>query len=67
MLNTLIVVDDETLSPNSQLATIGFEQYLSDYPKKDERKTRVINLCNTEAYLSRGYYCSLLAEARQRL
>ncbi len=65
MLNTLIVVDDETLSPNSQLATISFEQYLSDYPKKDERKTRVINLCDTEAYLSRGYYCSLLAEARQ--
>jgi len=65
MLNTLIVVDDETLSPNSQLATISFEQYLSDYPKKDERKTRVINLCDTAAYLSRGYYCSLLAEARQ--
>ena len=65
MLNTLIVVDDETLSPNSQLATISFEHYLSDYPKKDERKTRVINLCDTQAYLSRGYYCSLLAEARQ--
>ncbi len=64
-MNTLIVVDDEALSPNSQLATISFDQYLSDYPKKDERKTRVINLCDTEAYLSRGYYCSLLAEARQ--
>jgi len=65
MLKTLIVVDDETLLSNTQLAAISFEQYLSDYPKQDERKTRVINLCDTAIYLSRGYYCSLLAEARQ--
>jgi len=65
MLNTLIVVDDDTLLANTGLAAISFEQYLSDYPKKDERKTRVINLCDTAIYLSRGYYCSLLAEARQ--
>jgi len=65
MLNTLIVVEDETLLSHPQLAAISFEQYLSDYPKKGERKTRVINLCNTAIYLSRGYYCSLLAEARQ--
>jgi glutathione synthase/RimK-type ligase-like ATP-grasp enzyme len=65
MLNTLIVVDDDKLLSNTELAAISFEQYLSDYPKKDERKTRVINLCDTEIYLSRGYYCSLLAEARQ--
>lgn len=65
MLKTLIVVDDETLLSNTQLAAISFDQYLSDYPKKDERKTRVINLCDTAIYLSRGYYCSLLAEARQ--
>jgi glutathione synthase/RimK-type ligase-like ATP-grasp enzyme len=65
MLNTLIVADDETLLANAELAAISFEKYLSDYPKKDERKTRVINLCDTAIYLSRGYYCSLLAEARQ--
>ncbi|HEY5774548.1 MAG TPA: RimK-like ATPgrasp N-terminal domain-containing protein, partial [Xanthomonadales bacterium] len=65
MLNTLIVVDDEILLANTGLGAISFEQYLSDYPKKDERKTRVINLCDTAIYLSRGYYCSLLAEARQ--
>ena len=65
MLNTLIVVDDETLLSSAELAAISFEQYLADYPKKDERKTRVINLCDTAIYLSRGYYCSLLAEARQ--
>ena len=65
MLNTLIVMDDETLLSNAELAAISFERYLADYPKKDERKTRVINLCDTAIYLSRGYYCSLLAEARQ--
>jgi glutathione synthase/RimK-type ligase-like ATP-grasp enzyme len=65
MLNTLIVVDDEELLSSTQMPAISFEQYLSDYPKKDERKTRVINLCDTAIYLSRGYYCSLLAEARQ--
>jgi glutathione synthase/RimK-type ligase-like ATP-grasp enzyme len=65
MLNTLIVVDDETLLSGAELAAISFERYLADYPKKDERKTRVINLCDTAIYLSRGYYCSLLAEARQ--
>ncbi len=65
MLNTLIVVDDPSLLSNPDLAAISFDQYLSDFPKKDERKTRVINLCDTAIYLSRGYYCSLLAEARQ--
>ena len=65
MLNTLIVADDAALLANAELSAISFEQYLSDYPKKDERKTRVINLCDTAIYLSRGYYCSLLAEARQ--
>nr|WP_136252342.1 RimK family protein [Ningiella ruwaisensis] len=75
MIHTLVVVDD--LSSLSQFTTEGsilpelgvpvieFSQYLSDYPKKGEPKTRVINLCATDIYLSRGYYCSLLAEARQ--
>jgi glutathione synthase/RimK-type ligase-like ATP-grasp enzyme len=65
MFNTLIVADEGTLLANTGLPAISFEHYLSDYPKKDERKTRVINLCDTSIYLSRGYYCSLLAEARQ--
>lgn len=47
------------------LNVITFEQYLSDYPKLGEPRTRIINLCDTEHYLSRGYYCSLLAESRQ--
>ncbi|GAB1262559.1 RimK family protein [Aurantivibrio plasticivorans] len=45
-------------------SVISFDTYLNEYPKKGEKKTRVINLCNTDRYLSKGYYCSLLAEAR---
>ncbi|WP_101757117.1 RimK family protein [Oceanicoccus sp. KOV_DT_Chl] len=65
MYKTLFVVDDETISlEQASLNAISFETYLRDYPKLNEPKIRVINLCNTERYLSQGYYCSLLAEAR---
>lgn len=45
-------------------AVISFETYLTEHPIKGQKKTRIINLCNTDQYLSTGYYCSLLAEAR---
>lgn len=60
-----IVVTDQAESPSLNVTVITFDQYLSDYPKLGEPKTRIINLCDTEHYLSRGYYCSLLAESRQ--
>lgn len=63
MLTTLFVVDDDQLAVSPQ-GFIGFNHYLQDYPKLGEPKTRIINLCDTERYLSQGYYCSLLAEAR---
>ena len=67
MYNTLIVLDDEN---NHDLlmgmsGVMSFKRYLHDYPKLNERKTRIINLCSTTRYLSKGYYCSLLAEARK--
>lgn len=66
MLKTLIVVDKDLLSLSESVSgVISFDEYLHDYPKKNERRTRIINLCDTERYLSQGYYCSLLAEARQ--
>lgn len=66
MNKTIVVVDNESLLlSNESFETITFEHYLSDYPKKNEPKINIINLCDTEHYLSRGYYCSLLAEARQ--
>ncbi len=71
MHKILFVVDDEaTVLANASLEAISFETYLRDYPKLNELKPnhpslRIINLCNTERYLSQGYYCSLLAEARR--
>jgi glutathione synthase/RimK-type ligase-like ATP-grasp enzyme len=69
MIHTIVVVDSADsfaeAIPELGVPVIDFNQYLSDYPKKGEPKTRVINLCVTDLYLSRGYYCSLLAEARQ--
>ena len=47
-------------SPNC----INFDSYLKNYPKLNQSKVKVINLCDTDKYLSEGYYCSLLAEAR---
>jgi glutathione synthase/RimK-type ligase-like ATP-grasp enzyme len=68
MHKTLIVVDSEELVlDDSYPEVLSFEKYLQDYPKLNEGKTRIINLCDTEHYLSKGYYCSLLAEARQHL
>ncbi len=64
MHNTLIVTDDITLFSDTDLAVMSFDDYLADFPKLNEPKTRVINLCDTNKYLSQGYYCSLLAQAR---
>ncbi|MBC3767793.1 RimK family protein [Neptunicella marina] len=66
MIKTIIVADNtESVNVPDDLTVISFQTYLADYPKLNEPKTRIINLCDTEHYLSRGYYCSLLAEARQ--
>lgn len=66
MFKTIVVVDEQHSGlEEANLTVITFDQYLADYPKLNEPKTRIINLCDTEQYLSRGYYCSLLAEARQ--
>ena len=71
MLTTLIVCDEAEKLLETEYSfvehskIINFDQYLQDYPKRNERRTRVINLCDTASYLSKGYYCSLLAEARQ--
>ncbi|MCB1667339.1 MAG: RimK family protein [Porticoccaceae bacterium] len=65
MFKTLVVVDDNLPTLLESLpGAISFEEYLRDYPKLNEPKTRIINLCDTTRYLSKGYYCSLLAEAR---
>lgn len=65
MHKTLIVVDDTSGFDISDQTILTFQQYLEEFPKRNEPKTRVINLCDTSRYLSQGYYCSLLAQARQ--
>lgn len=65
MHKTLIVTDDTQLGVDTDLQVLTFGQYLADFPKLNEPKTRVINLCDTGKYLSQGYYCSLLAQARK--
>ena len=73
MSNTIIVIDNlvdwEPYLKSDQVIT--FAQYLAHQypistPIKTGKKTRlrVINLCRSQAYLSIGYYCSLIAEAR---
>ena len=65
MSKTLVITDFVDKFTDLSAQVISFQQYLADFPKLKEPKTRVINLCSTQQYLSAGYYCSLLAEARQ--
>ncbi|AYA63967.1 RimK family protein [Alteromonas sp. RKMC-009] len=65
MHKTLIVVDDTSGFTLPDQTILTFQDYLDEFPKRNEPKTRVINLCDTSRYLSQGYYCSLLAQARQ--
>ncbi|PCK30882.1 RimK family protein [Pseudoalteromonas piscicida] len=64
MLSTLFVVDQNADVLPLANNVVTFETYLQEYPKLGESKLRVINLCDCDRYLSQGYYCSLLAEAR---
>ncbi|WP_336368578.1 RimK family protein [Marinobacter sp. C2H3] len=65
MSRLLIVVDRAKdwapYYPSEDVLT--FEQYLQ-YTAPASARVRVINLCQSARYLSQGYYCSLLAEAR---
>ncbi|MGZ4957912.1 MAG: RimK family protein [Methylomonas sp.] len=66
MASTLLVVDDlsdwSPYYPSEQV--ISFEDYLATEQGDSGQRFRIINLCSSYAYLSDGYFCSLLAEAR---
>ncbi|WP_415878525.1 RimK family protein [Methylomonas sp. TEB] len=66
MASTLLVVDDlsdwNPYYPSDQV--VSFEDYLASEQTDPDQRVRVINLCSSYTYLSDGYYCSLLAEAR---
>jgi len=66
MSQTLIVIhrhkDWAPYYPSDQVIT--FPEYLNGSHLLAAPRTRIINLCRKFDYLSEGYYCSLLAEAR---
>jgi glutathione synthase/RimK-type ligase-like ATP-grasp enzyme len=66
MARTLLVVDNlsdwNPYYPSDQVIT--FESYLATEQGESGQRVRIINLCSSYSYLSDGYYCSLLAEAR---
>ncbi len=49
-------------NPGGQV--VSFSDYMNGVHPGAAPRTRVINLCRSFDYLSEGYYCSLLAEAR---
>src|SRR5450830_1521798 len=48
--------------PGSHVITA--EEFVSEHADARSQPRKVINLCRNYDYLSMGYYCSLLAEAR---
>lgn len=66
MADLLIVVDKlkdwKSYYPTDNVVT--FQDYLTQPEGSRPTGTRVLNLCRKYQYLSNGYYCSLLAEAR---
>ena len=43
---------------------VSAREYLTDPAWSDLQSARIVNLCRTDRYQGRGYYVSLLAEAR---
>ena len=66
MHSVLIVVDNPqdwtAYYPSDNV--ISVQDYLSQNAGHNTPATQVINLCRSYKYLTNGYYCSLLAEAR---
>lgn len=66
MSQTLIVIHSQKdwapYYPSDQVIT--FPDYMNGSHLLAATRTRIINLCRNFDYLSEGYYCSLLAEAR---
>ncbi len=66
MTEHLVVVEDpEHWKPHyPEIPVMAARDYLSRGSHARARGLRVVNLCGSYRYLSLGYYCSLLAEAR---
>jgi len=68
MPNRTVVVDklEDWSEDYPEVRVIEAGQYLAGEEGADRRDLKVINLCSSYRYLSVGYYCSLLAEARRQ-
>ncbi|MGI2259097.1 RimK family protein [Shewanella sp. GXUN23E] len=66
MANLVVVVDKmkdwKVYFQSDEVITV--DQYLESGTVGRHKATQVINLCSSYEYMSDGYYCSLLAEAR---
>lgn len=67
MANLLIVTDQSSdwsqYFPSDQV--ISVDHYLNtDWKAAGHKSVQVVNLCRDYGYMSSGYYCSLMAEAR---
>ncbi|HEY9080538.1 RimK family protein [Magnetovibrio sp.] len=64
-----IIVDrlSDWKGPAEGFNLISADAFLTNKTKHKRRPARVINLCRHYDYLSAGYYCSLLAEARGQI
>ncbi len=63
----LVIVTDSTddwhqYFPSEQVVSV--DHYLSSEWQNNQRSIQVVNLCRNYSYMSSGYYCSLMAEAR---
>ena len=69
MAQLYVVVDDKDdwtpFFPSQDV--ISFEEYIALPANRSKGRVRVINCCRNSRALGRGYYCSLLAEARDHL
>ena len=65
-MNKYIVVDNpkswKFLAENIQV--VSAQEYLTNADFASQKNLRVFNLCKDYSYQSKGYYVSLLAEAR---
>jgi glutathione synthase/RimK-type ligase-like ATP-grasp enzyme len=67
MADHIILVENPTdWKPHfPKLPVVAAKDYLAKPEYSSGRNLRVLNLCRSYRYLSVGYYCSLLAEARR--
>ena len=60
----LVVVEGDKEPSLANLPTVTADEYLEGARGSSDRSAAVVNLCRSYAYLSKGYYVSLLADAR---